>query len=57
MVKIISNNEVNVNGSRVFIENGTVKTVLSEKIQKTGYMSVDEMYALIDYKIKMIYGR
>lgn len=49
-------NEVNVNGSRVFIENGNVKTVLSEEIQKTGYMSVDEMYQLIDSKIKMIYG-
>ncbi len=35
-------NEVNVNGSRVFIEDGKVKTVLSEEIQKTGYMSVDE---------------
>ena len=49
-------NEVNVNGSRVFIEDGKVKTVLSEEIQKTGYMSVDEMYQLIDSKIKMIYG-
>ena len=35
-------NEVNVNGSRVFIEDGKVKTVLSEESQKTGYMSVDE---------------
>lgn len=49
-------NEVNVNGSRVFVEDGKVKTVLSEEIQKTGYMSVDEMYQLIDSKIKMIYG-
>ena len=56
MMKIISNNEVNVNGSRVFIENGKVKTVLSEEIQRTGYMSVDEIYQLIDSRIKMIYG-
>ena len=55
-MKIISNNEVNVNGSRVFIENGKVKTVLSEEIQRTGYMSVDEIYQLIDSRIKMIYG-
>ena len=31
------------NGSKVFIENGEVKTILNEDIQKTGYMSVEEM--------------
>lgn len=35
--------ETIINGSRVFIEDGKVKTVLSEEIQKTGYMSVEEM--------------
>lgn len=34
--------ETNVNGSRVFVENGEVKTIFSEQIQKTGYMTVEE---------------
>ena len=35
-------NEVNVNGSRVYVENGKVKTQLSEAIQNSGYMSVED---------------
>ena len=35
-------NETIINGSRVYVENGEVKTVLSEEIQKTGYMTVEE---------------
>lgn len=31
-------NETIINGSRVYIENGEVKTELSESIQKSGYM-------------------
>ncbi len=48
-------NETIINGSRVYVENGEVKTLLSEEIQKTGYMTVEEMYQLIDTQIKMIY--
>ena len=33
---------VDINGSKVFIENGEVKTILSEAIQNSGYMSVEE---------------
>ena len=33
---------ININGSKVFIENGKVKTILNETIQKEGYMSVEE---------------
>ncbi len=40
-------NETIINGSRVFIENGEVKTVLSKGIEETGYMSVDELYKLV----------
>ena len=47
--------EVNINGSRVFVEKGQVKTVLSEEIQKAGYMSVEECYQLIDSAIRMVY--
>jgi len=31
-----------INESRVIIENGEVKTIFSEEIQRTGYMSVEE---------------
>ena len=44
-------NETIINGSRVFIENGEVKTVLNEVIQKTGYMSVGELSQLLDAHI------
>lgn len=56
MMKNILNIEINVSGSRESFENGKVKTVLSKEIQRTCYMSVDEMYQLIDRRIKMIYG-
>lgn len=36
------NEAVDINGSKVFVENGEVKTVLSEAIQQSGYMSVEE---------------
>ena len=36
------NEVVDINGSKVFVENGEVKTILSEEIQRTGYMSVEE---------------
>ena len=36
------NEVVNINGSKVFVENGKVKTILNEEIQRTGYMSVEE---------------
>ena len=31
-----------INESRVIIENGEVKTILSDEIQETGWMSVEE---------------
>ena len=33
---------VDINGSKVFVENGEVKTILSEAIQQSGYMSVED---------------
>ncbi len=47
--------EVNINGSQVYVENGEVKTVFNDKIQRTGYMLVDECYQLIHAAIKMVY--
>ena len=47
--------EVNINSTRIFVDNGEVKTVFSQEIQRTGYMSVEECYQLIDSAIKMVY--
>ena len=44
-------NETVINGSKVFIDNGEVKTILNETIQKTGYMSVGELSQLLDAHI------
>ena len=49
-----------INGSRVFVEDGEVKTILSESIQRSGYMSVEDLsqllYAHID-KLEKIYKK
>ncbi|MGN1173337.1 MAG: hypothetical protein ACI4SO_06075 [Muribaculaceae bacterium] len=45
---------VDINGSKVFVENGEVKTILSEEIQRSGYMSVED--SLNKRKVKMIYA-
>ena len=36
-----------INGTKVFIENGEVKTVLSEQIQKSGYMDIESAFQII----------
>ena len=49
-------NEVaDIKGSKVFVENGEVQTVLNEEIQRTGWMTVEEMYQLIKTELNMIY--
>lgn len=35
-------NETIINGSRVYVEDGEVKTELSESILKSGYMTVED---------------
>ena len=49
------NEVVDINGSKVFVENGEVKTVLSEDIQRKGWMTVEDAIALTTAKIKKIY--
>ena len=49
------NEVIDINGSKVFVENGKVKTILNEEIQRTGYMSVEEAKQLTLEKIKKIY--
>ena len=53
--KDLLNEVVDINGSKVFIENGEVKTVLSEEIQKTGWMSVEDARILIISALRKIY--
>ena len=53
-------NETIVNGNKVLIENGEVKTILNEDIQKTGYMSVEEMGSILHAyvnNLEKIYNR
>ena len=53
--KGLLNEVVDINGSKVFIENGEVKTVLSEEIQRNGWMTVEEAQALTENKIRKLY--
>ena len=45
----------NINGSRVYVENGDVKTQLSEEIQQNGYMSIEESRKITLEAVKKIY--
>ena len=41
--------------SRIVVENGKIRTILSEEIQKNGYMTVEESRQLTLEAIKKIY--
>ena len=47
-------NETIINGSRVFIENGEVKTVLSEEIQNNGYIPLETAKQLSIARIRKV---
>ena len=49
-------NETIINGSRVFVEDGEVKTIMSESILKSGYMSVEESRKITLAAIEKIYA-
>lgn len=53
--KDLLNEVVDINGSKVFVENGEVKTILSEEIQRTGWMTVEEAKAITLAIIKKEY--
>ena len=44
-----------INGSKVIYENGDVKTILSEEVKKTGYMSVEDAKQLTIAAVTKIY--
>ena len=50
------NEIVDINGSKIFIENGEVKTVLNEVIQQSGYMDVEDLREIIKAEVSMIYN-
>ena len=50
------NEIIDINGSKVFVENGEVKTVLSEAIQQSGYMDVEDFREIIKTEVSMIYN-
>ena len=45
-------NESIVNGTRIYVENGNVKTILNEDIENSDYMSVDECFNIIETEVK-----
>ena len=47
-------NETIIDGCRVFIENGEVKTVLSDEIQESGYIPLETAKQLSIAKIKKV---
>lgn len=49
------NEVVDINGSKMFVENGEVKTVLNEEIQKTGWMTVEEAKSITLARIEKEY--
>ena len=49
------NEVVDINGSKVFVEDGEVKTILSEEIRRRGWMTVEDAIALTMNKIRMLY--
>ena len=49
------NEVVDVNGSIVFIENVEVRIVLSEAIQQSGYMSIEEAIQITKESVRKIY--
>ena len=53
--KDLLNEVVDINGSKVFVEKGEVKTVLSEEIQRSGWMSVEESRKITLEAVKRIY--
>lgn len=56
--KSMLNHAVDINGSKVVIENGEVKTILSEEIQRNGGdMTVEQLRAIIKAEIAMIYKK
>lgn len=51
---IMSKDCIDINGCKIFVENGEIKTILNEEIQKTGYMSVEDGKKITLEAVKLI---
>lgn len=49
-------NETVIDGCKVYIEDGEVKTVLNEQIEKEGFMELETARALLHETINKIYN-
>lgn len=45
-----------INENKIVIENGEVKTILSEEVQRKGYMSIDEALRLSRERIIKVWN-
>ena len=44
-----------INGTKVFVENGEVKTILNEEIESKGFMTLEDSYQIGVEQIRKIY--
>ena len=47
---------VDINGTKIIYENGETRLVLSEEIQKSDFMSVEEAFKIIKAEVSIIYN-
>lgn len=50
-------NETMIDGSKIVIENGEVRTILSEEIQKSGYIPLETAKQLSIARIRKVMAR
>ena len=49
------NEVVDINGSKVYVENGKIKSILNENNQPTDYVDVETAFEIINNEIDRIY--
>ena len=52
---VVLNDMVDINGCKIFVENGEVKTVLSEEIRRNGYRDVETSRKIVIEGVKRVY--
>ena len=49
------NEVINVNGNKVFVENGEIKKILNENNEPSNYIDIESAFDIINNDIDMIY--
>ena len=49
------NEVINVNGNKVFVENGEIKKILNENNEPTNYIDIESAFDIINKDIDKIY--